>query len=257
MGKPTVQFVGKGRWGSILLRYFKDSDLFKINPVIFDSKNSVEEIAKCDAECVVIATPQDTQYQIANACLHEGKHIFLEKPGFETGHQGVVLQDLSDTFGGKIFVDYERMFSPALLWLRDHLSLLGEIEGITVRLRKLDLDNKFGVNWSLGTHAYSIISLFCDLTYDVDVNFDLSLKYPYKESEVVIEGTQGIGIFKSGVSKIYLYGDKSWREVDYVFEEYNCLEYAVKYFRKLVDGGVPSNIDLAIQIVLGVLQCQD
>ena len=71
-----VGLIGYGNWGKLL---YKKIDAFADVEFVCRSKDIY--LDKLDSvNWVVIATPNDTHYEIFKNCLNAGKDVFCEKP---------------------------------------------------------------------------------------------------------------------------------------------------------------------------------
>ena len=80
-----VGLIGYGKWGRIL--YKKLESLCDVR-FICRSKDDYESKLK-DVDWVVVATPNDTHYEIVKNCLNAGKNVFCEKPLTPTYEQSL------------------------------------------------------------------------------------------------------------------------------------------------------------------------
>jgi len=85
------------------------------------------EIAALEA-VFISATPEDTHYPIARACLEAGKHVFLEKPIAETLDEADELIALARERGLKFTIGYSQRFNPKYAFVREKIldGTLGE-----------------------------------------------------------------------------------------------------------------------------------
>ena len=85
------------------------------------------EIATLEA-VFISATPEDTHYPIARACLEAGKHVFLEKPIAQTLDEADELIALARDRGRKFTIGYSQRFNPKYAFVREKIQdgTLGE-----------------------------------------------------------------------------------------------------------------------------------
>ena len=71
----NIGLIGYGYWGKILLPKLKN-----FGDVVFvcTSKDNYKERLK-EVDWVVVATPNQTHYEIVKDCLNEGVNVFCEK----------------------------------------------------------------------------------------------------------------------------------------------------------------------------------
>jgi predicted dehydrogenase len=60
---------------------------------------SAEEALASDAALMVVATPNDTHYELARRCLEAGKHVVVDKPLAATSEQALILARLASEKG--------------------------------------------------------------------------------------------------------------------------------------------------------------
>ncbi|MFM7129039.1 MAG: Gfo/Idh/MocA family protein, partial [bacterium] len=98
-GKPlTINFIGLGHWGPILVRAIASNPLARVGTVCDidetrltlvkkyipavqqTSIDSLATLSDPGADAVIIATPTKTHYALVKAALDAGKHVLVEKP---------------------------------------------------------------------------------------------------------------------------------------------------------------------------------
>jgi hypothetical protein len=96
-----IGLIGYGKWGKILYDKLK---IFCDIKFICRSKDSyLDKLDQID--WVVIATPEDTHYEIVKNCLSNGKNVFCEKPLTPTYKQSCQLFDIAEQHKVKLYVD--------------------------------------------------------------------------------------------------------------------------------------------------------
>ena len=96
-----VGLIGYGSWGKLL---YKKLDTFC--DVEFTCRSKDTYFDKLDSvNWVVIATPNDTHYEIVKNCLNAGKNVFCEKPLTPTYEQSLELFKLAKENGVRLYVD--------------------------------------------------------------------------------------------------------------------------------------------------------
>jgi len=93
--RPSIAVVGAGNWGKNLIRNFFELNTLKI--ICDKDKTSLKQMQKLYPSCdfsasladvlsrddisgVVVATPAETHFGLAQKALQSGKHVFVEKP---------------------------------------------------------------------------------------------------------------------------------------------------------------------------------
>ena len=110
--KINVGLIGYGYWGPNLLRNFMNTNNCEVVSVCDFSKDRLDTIPKSynlqltsdpneilknnEIDCVLIATPVFTHYELAYKALNNGKHVFIEKPMTSTSKEALSLIELID-----------------------------------------------------------------------------------------------------------------------------------------------------------------
>ena len=96
-----VGLIGYGKWGKILHNKLKN-----ITDVKFICTSKDNYISKLkDVDWVVVATPDNTHYEIVKNCLWFGVNVFCEKPLTPTYKQSEKLYQLAEMKNVKLYVD--------------------------------------------------------------------------------------------------------------------------------------------------------
>jgi len=92
-------------------------------------------------DAVTIATPTDSHFDLAKACLEQGLHVMVEKPITETIEQAQQLIQMAEERGLVLQVGHIERFNPAFLELKNVTEAMHLI-GVTMRrLSPFDLSN--------------------------------------------------------------------------------------------------------------------
>lgn len=180
--------IGMGYWGAKLLRNFKNANNFTVkylvdsrqealdgfefsNPEIIMATNMDEVLADSSLDCVAIASPPKTHFDIAYKCLTAGKHVLIEKPFTASFEQAKVLVELSEKTGTKIMADFTFLYNGAMECIKNEVSKksLGELLYIdSVRINLGIFQNDVNVVWDLACHDISILNyLLEEIPYSV------------------------------------------------------------------------------------------
>ncbi|MDH3268324.1 MAG: Gfo/Idh/MocA family oxidoreductase [Ignavibacteria bacterium] len=172
-----VGVIGLGYWGPNLVRNFlahKDvkkviaCDIRENRLQIIKQKFPAAELSKdchnlieSNADIIVIATPVDTHYNLAQKSLEAGKHIWVEKPFTSTSKQAEELIEIAERKNLKIFVDHTFIYNGAVMKIKELIDKneLGDIiyfdsERINLGLFQRDVN----VVWDLAPHDLSIMT---------------------------------------------------------------------------------------------------
>ena len=119
-----------------------------------------EIIGSADIDAVAIVTPVWTHFELAEAALKNGKHVFVEKPFTSDSTQAEKLIDLAARQNLKIMVDHTFLFTGAVRKIKQVLreGTLGKMyyyDSIRVNLGLFQHD--VNVVWDLAPHDLSIM----------------------------------------------------------------------------------------------------
>lgn len=178
MSKVTnVGVIGCGYWGPLLVRNFNllpgcklaavcDLDrrrldhLRNLYPEVRFSQNWQEFLSDTELDAVVIATPVKYHYELANAALHNGKHVLVEKPMASSTAECEKLIQLAEEKGLVLMVDHTFVYSSPIRKIVEIIQAgdIGDIRYINCRRLNLGLFQKdINVAWDLAPHDISII----------------------------------------------------------------------------------------------------
>jgi len=235
-----IAVVGHGHWGRNLVRVFHE--LGVLDAVCDTQPDALAEAGKrysavrlvedyrillgdVSIDAVVIATPAETHFRLAQAALEAGKHVFVEKPLALRCAEAEKLLTQAAANGRTLMVGHLLRYHPAIRKLKE-LCLGGELGQIEYaysnRLNMGMVRREENALWSFAPHDLSVlIYLFDSLplqvsavggTYlqaniaDVSVSnllFDggarahifVSWLHPFKEQKLVIVGSKRMVVF--------------------------------------------------------------
>ena len=172
----NVAVVGYGYWGPNLVRNLWKNSNFKVTYVV-DQQKSRLKIVKHDypsisittnfhdvlknpsIDCVVIATPVHTHYQLVKQALKSGKHVLIEKPLSDSFRKAKELVELSKKSNRVLLVDNTYLYTSAIKIISKIINKkkLGEIQYIdSTRINLGKFQPDVNVLWDLATHDISI-----------------------------------------------------------------------------------------------------
>src|SRR5438105_3634831 len=174
----TLGLIGCGYWGPNLIRNFTKLRECRIeavadqrperleavrhlNPAMRATESAQELIESDSIDALVIATPISTHFDLAKACLENGKHVFIEKPLTRTSDQARELISLAEQHGKVLMVDHTFIHSGAVKKLREIIDSgdLGEIYYYdSVRLNLGLFQPDVNVLWDLAPHDFSVLT---------------------------------------------------------------------------------------------------
>lgn len=172
-----VALVGAGYWGSKLLRNLVglvgvdnvvvvDNHLDRLGAIYADHPSirccTDLESALDDASvgAVVIATPVETHFQLAEQALLAGRHCLVEKPLTTSVGEAQELVELARRQDRQLMVGHTFLFSPRVRWIAGYLQQgrLGKLHYVTSSRLNLGLyRSDANVIWDLAPHDFSII----------------------------------------------------------------------------------------------------
>jgi len=173
-----VSIIGFGYWGINLVRNVAHHKFFEIvnvcdidvsrldllkkhHPWINASVNTEEVLSEPNTECIIIATPPHTHFNLAEKSLKNGKHVLVEKPLCLEIKQAEYLQELADEKGLCLMTDLTFLYNGAVRKIkqiieRDNLGTIQYIDSTRINLGLFQ--NDINVLWDLATHDLSIIN---------------------------------------------------------------------------------------------------
>jgi predicted dehydrogenase len=114
---------------------------------------------------VVIATPISSHFEIAKACLSNGKHVLIEKPMTTRTADAKELIRIADENNRVLMVDHTFIYSGAVRKLRQIIDS-GELGDIyyfdSVRLNLGLFQHDSNVLWDLAPHDFSLLTFLLD-----------------------------------------------------------------------------------------------
>ncbi|HVZ19095.1 MAG TPA: Gfo/Idh/MocA family oxidoreductase [Terriglobales bacterium] len=177
-----VAVIGYGYWGPRIVRNFhaaencqvvaigdKNTARLKRAGVDFPGIEVTDDIgsvlASPNVDAVAIVTPVWTHFELAEAALRNGKHVFVEKPFTSTAEQGEKLIELAERKNLQIMVDHTFLFTGAVRKIRQLVEegALGKLfyyDSTRVNLGLFQHD--VNVIWDLAPHDLSIVDQLVD-----------------------------------------------------------------------------------------------
>jgi len=306
MKKEKIALIGYGYWGKKLYGYLQESPQFDLVYVHFRSlkKLSLEKIhadygkefvpdietiwENKEVAHVVISTPVNTHFALAQEALLHKKNILVEKPLTLTEEEACSLRSIAKKEGLCIMTEYVFTFSKALEKAREIVlsGQLGAVKSIQIFLKQLGRFLDYDVFVVLGSHALSMLDLFVPLhqcrfsaqalmdTKDIVTagiisfssqeedlvgTIDVSLHCPQRDKRMIIYGEKGTLVYDLFAEKtlsytLYKTGDSDnlrdliEKEESFSFDESHNLRYALENFYDVVKGKKESNLESAIAV---------
>lgn len=178
----NVGVIGYGYWGPNLVRNFvacpdtrvtavADRDQQRLQavaslyPAIRLTASADELIADPEVDAVVIATPVDTHFPLAQAALQAGKHVLVEKPIASTSDQARHLIDEAARRNLVLMVDHTFVYTGAVRKMHELIrtEAFGTVRYYDSTRVNLGLfQHDVNVLWDLAVHDLSIMAYLLD-----------------------------------------------------------------------------------------------
>ena len=177
MGDLKIGIIGAGYWGPNLVRNFMlqpDVSVAAVAdlqpsrrkfisdryPAVATMSDAADLIADNSIDAVVVATPVNAHFPIAQAALSAGKHVLLEKPMCASTSECDQLIALAESKRLTLMVDHTFLYTGAVRRIRQMADSgeLGEIlyfDSVRVNLGLFQHD--VNVIWDLAPHDVSIM----------------------------------------------------------------------------------------------------
>jgi predicted dehydrogenase len=189
MSQVNCAIIGFGYWGPNLVRNFAAAadchvhtvaDLSperlaaatRLYPGLHTSSDIDAVINDTAIDCVVIATPVFTHFDLAKKALNAGKHVLLEKPMTDTVAHAEELIELAIRHGKTLMVDHTFLYTPSVRKIKALIE-----EGSIGKFKYFDstrinlglIQQDVNVLWDLAPHDISILD-FLEPTLPISVN---------------------------------------------------------------------------------------
>lgn len=155
--------IGAGYFGKHYLRLLKELPDVELKSVA--TKSSVETTPDAilrdpEIDCVVIATPARTHFDLATRALLAGKHVLVEKPLVLNLSDAAELKKLVEKTNKVLMVGHQYLYNDYIQKLKDEISrgTLGEIKYIFAEHMYFGpLRSDTGVFFDAATHEFAIL----------------------------------------------------------------------------------------------------
>lgn len=251
-GRPRVAVIGCGYWGKNLVRNFQQlGRLAMVADVTEAGRQAAAAVAgdapivadldaalSSDVAGVVISTPAETHFALAQAALLAGKDVFCEKPLALRPEEGAALVDLAEARGRILMVGHVLEYHPAVVKLRELVNsgALGRVHYIySNRLSLGKVRREENILWSFAPHDIAIILRLMgsmplqvvatggayvqpniadvtvtSLLFDNGVrgHVHVSWLHPFKEQRLVVIGSRKMASFDDVSKQLVLYDQR-------------------------------------------------
>ena len=173
-----IAVIGYGYWGPNLVRNFTNLENSTVSHVVDESPDRLEKVKKLypsinatsslteilenpEIDCIIIATPISTHYDIAKKALEHNKHVLVEKPMTNSVKHAKELIELSKKKKKVLMVDHTYLYTGAIQKVKKIIdkNMIGEIQYIDSTRINLGLfQSDVNVLWDLAAHDISICS---------------------------------------------------------------------------------------------------
>ncbi len=250
--QPNVAVIGCGYWGKNLVRNFQQlGALAMVADVTEAGRNAavavaggapivadVDEALRSDVAGVVISTPAETHFELAQRALEAGKDVFCEKPLALRPEEGAALLALAEAKGRILMVGHVLEYHPAVVKLRELVAsgALGKVQYIySNRLSLGKVRREENILWSFAPHDIAIILRLMgsmplqvaatggayvqpniadvtvtNLLFDngVRAHVHVSWLHPFKEQRLVVIGSRKMASFDDVSKQLVLYDQR-------------------------------------------------
>ncbi|HMB93274.1 MAG TPA: Gfo/Idh/MocA family oxidoreductase [Rhodothermales bacterium] len=178
----NIAQVGVGYWGKNLLRNFaglphvnvvaacdQQADVLEHvadqYPTIATTSHFQELLDNDTVEALVIATETPQHFEMAEAALQAGKHVFVEKPMAQTVEEAERLVELAEANDRRLMVGHLLLYHPAFRYVEDLIQSgdLGEVYYLySMRVNLGIVRQRENALESLAPHDLSVALAFLD-----------------------------------------------------------------------------------------------
>src|SRR5262245_59066879 len=126
-----IGVIGYGHWGPNIVRNLHSVESCEVAAVCDKSPAALKRVSRVypqvhlttdvnevirspHIDAVAVVTPAWTHFELAKACLLNGKHVFVEKPITSTSQEAEELIELAARGNLKIMVDHTFLFGGAV-----------------------------------------------------------------------------------------------------------------------------------------------
>ena len=268
----NVGLIGAGYWGTIHYKTLQKMEGVNVKYICtlkhsgkFGSSiitNHLDWVIYDDeVDCVIIATPAKTHFEIAKKCIEANKPCLVEKPFTLTSDEAKELVELNKKVDTIVMPGHVYLHHPGIKKLKELIDFdvkqafsrrmshskypnsLNEIAVHDVYIFEYLFGKHFSIKSAMGDEKHSIFNLEFKLpSYKrTDVSIETSSTYPGKIREIIIEGHDQMLVFdetKHGIVCTDYSTDVENRtaSLEYYNEAVTPLELQAKHFFDCVQG---------------------
>lgn len=269
--------IGCGTWGfnhvktaykllGLNLKMVCDVD-WTVHAKVKSLSRSIETKTRLDAflsdaeiNCVIVATPSESHYQVAKRCLENGKHVLVEKPMALLSDHVKDLVKIAREQNRILMVGHLLLYHPAIVKSKEIIDegVIGRLQYIySNRLNLGKVRSEENILWSFAPHDISVMqyltesypiyvdakgadflqnniedTTFTYLVYprNLHAHIFVSWLHPFKEHRLTIIGEKGMLVFEDSLKqdklKLYLNGyHKNNGCLEKFQDHYEIIEY--------------------------------
>jgi len=176
-----IGVVGCGRWGQNLIRTFAGLSGAKLlaccghrdeqklamvrarHPDVATTQDFNELLSNAEIDAVVIASPDETHFELASRALDAGKHVFVEKPIALDLTEAETLLQKAERGRKVLMTGYVMLYHPAVRWIKRQVDA-GIMRPTAVMSTRVDfgIARDADLMWSSAIHDVAIIQHLLD-----------------------------------------------------------------------------------------------
>jgi len=202
----NAALIGSGYWGQVYIKTLKNiPDINLVGVYTHNYKETLND----SIDCVIIATPTETHYEIVKDCLLAGKHVLVEKPFTDNSDKAFELFELSKKMNKVLLVGHVYLHHPGIIKIKEMIenNYFGDIEKF-ISVRVSTNKNKNAL-WEMMPHDIYILDYFfgndfkiiktkgdiehCNVVLqykDIDAYIEVNSSYPVKLRQIMIQGSK-------------------------------------------------------------------
>jgi predicted dehydrogenase len=241
----NVALIGTGYWGKVYIKTLKNIKNIDLTTYTHNYK---QILIDKNIDCVIIATPVETHFEIVKNCLLAEKHILVEKPFTDNSHDALELFKLSKKVNKILLVGHIYLYHNGIIQLKEMVDegIFGNNLKIYTK-RMCLLNNSLNALWELASHDIYIldyifnskikkIKVLGDTKYcyiyilyanKVEAFIEVSSCYFKKIREITVIGSLKTAMFND--SSIIIF-NKTHDKETYIDNKISPLEKQCRYF---------------------------
>lgn len=117
----TLQFgiIGVGRFGKHYVRLLADCPGASLKTAANNAAEAEDLIRDPAVDCVIIATPTTTHFELICAAIHQGKHVLVEKPMVAKAAEAGLIQATLAKSPVTFMVGFQYVYNDHIRYLRE------------------------------------------------------------------------------------------------------------------------------------------